>query len=106
MSATDPLAELTSVRKAAVLLASLEPGQAASILRRLRPESAERLRKEMAALGAALTPDVRAVVCGEFYDLSITGPSGAGGSASKHGSTPRQTPVDRQAGRLIEQALS
>ena len=42
------MAELTGVKKAAILLISLEEDKAAEILRRLPPESVEEVSREIA----------------------------------------------------------
>src|SRR5688500_7579905 len=63
-------ADLTGVRKSAILLLSLGQEQASEILRRLPPEAVEDVSREIASLGEiALT--TRREVFGEFYNLAL-----------------------------------
>ena len=63
-------ADITGVRKAAILLLSLDQDEAAEILRRLGPESVEEVSREIASLGE-IPVNIRANVFGEFYNLAL-----------------------------------
>ncbi len=62
--------EITGVRKAAVLLLSLNQDEAAEILRRLPPEAVEEVSREIASLGE-IPMGLRGQVFGEFYNLAL-----------------------------------
>src|SRR3954468_7172328 len=62
--------DLTGVRKAAVLLLSLNQDQAAEILKRLPPEAVEEVSREIASLGE-IAMATRKEVFGEFYGLAL-----------------------------------
>jgi flagellar motor switch protein FliG len=62
--------EITGVRKAAVLLLSLNQDEAAEILRRLPPEAVEEVSREIASMGD-VPMNLRGVVFGEFYNLAL-----------------------------------
>ena len=62
--------EITGVRKAAVLLLSLNQDEAAEILRRLPPEAVEEVSREIASLGE-IPLSMRGSVFGEFYNLAL-----------------------------------
>ena len=70
MAALDRKAELTGVRKAAVLLLTLEQDQAAEVLKRLPPEAVEEVSREIASLGE-ITYNARRTVFSEFYNLAL-----------------------------------
>jgi len=63
-------AELSGVRKSAVLLLSLEQDQAAEILKRLPQEAIEEVSREIASMGE-IAVDMRRDVFGEFYNLAL-----------------------------------
>ncbi len=63
-------AELTGVRKAAVLLLTLEQDQAAEILKRLSPEAIEEVSREIASVSDIPAP-LRTEVFGEFYNSAL-----------------------------------
>jgi flagellar motor switch protein FliG len=62
--------ELTGVRKAAILLLSIEQDQAAELLKRLPPEAVEEVTREIASLGE-VSIGTRRQVFGEFYNLAL-----------------------------------
>src|ERR1051326_376729 len=62
--------DLHGVRKAAVLLVSLDQDRAAEILKRLPPEAVEEVSRELASLGE-IANDKRREVFGEFYSLAL-----------------------------------
>ncbi|MGH7214591.1 MAG: flagellar motor switch protein FliG [Tepidisphaeraceae bacterium] len=64
------MADLSGVRKAAILLLSLEQDQAAEVLKRLGPEAVEEVSREIASLGE-ISLSTRKGVFGEFYNLAL-----------------------------------
>jgi flagellar motor switch protein FliG len=68
IASDDP--SLSGVRKAAVLLLTLDQDQAAEVLRRLGPEAVEEVSREIASLGE-ITVASRQNVFKEFYNLAL-----------------------------------
>src|SRR6266550_748993 len=64
------MAELPGVKKAAVLLVSLDQDQAAEVLKRLPQEAVEEVSREIASLGE-IPVTTRRDVFGEFYNLAL-----------------------------------
>ena len=64
------MADLTGVRKSAVLLLSLDQDQAAEVLKRLPAEAVEEVSREIASLGE-IPIGMRKEVFGEFYSLAL-----------------------------------
>lgn len=64
------MADLSGVRKAAILLLSLDQDQAAAVLKRLPPEAVEEVSREIASLGE-ISITSRRDVFGEFYNLAL-----------------------------------
>jgi flagellar motor switch protein FliG len=64
------MAEATGVRKAAILLLSMNQDQAAEILKRLSPDSVEEVSREIASLGE-IPVNTRKEIFGEFYSLAL-----------------------------------
>lgn len=62
--------ELTGVRKSAILLLSLEPDQAAEIMKRLPRDAVEEVSREIASLGE-IAINSRREVFSEFYHLAL-----------------------------------
>src|SRR5687768_7573326 len=62
--------EFSGVRKAAILLLSLDQDEAAEILRRLPPEAVEEVSREIASIGE-IGLDLRRNIFGEFYSLAL-----------------------------------
>ncbi len=62
--------EVNGVRKAAILLVSLEQDKAAEIMRRLPGEAIEEVSREIASLGE-ISPGQRREVLHEFYGLAL-----------------------------------
>ena len=62
--------EFSGVRKAAILLLSLDQDEAAEILRRLPPEAVEEVSREIASIGE-IGLDMRRNIFGEFYSLAL-----------------------------------
>src|SRR5215208_6841286 len=64
------MAELPGVKKAAVLLVSLDQDRAAEILKRLPPEAVEEVSREIASLGEIPT-NARKDIFNEFYQVAL-----------------------------------
>src|SRR5688572_23413086 len=64
------MAELSGVKKSAILLLSLEQDQAAEILKRLPLEAVEEVSREIASIGE-ITLSTRKEVFGEFYNIAL-----------------------------------
>src|SRR6185295_2424127 len=62
--------EVTGVRKAAILLVSLDQDKAAELLKRMPPEAMEEVSREIASLETISAND-RQMVLSEFYDLAV-----------------------------------
>jgi len=62
--------EINGVKKAAVLLLSLDQDEASEILKRLPPEAVEEVSREIASM-REVSVAVRADVFGEFYNLAL-----------------------------------
>src|SRR3954468_21783236 len=97
-----PTADLTGVRKSAILLLSLGQDQAAEILRRLPPESVEEVSREMASL-TEISLDLRKEVFGEFYNLALANSYISEGGLEYAKSLLRKSLDGEQADRIIKQ---
>jgi flagellar motor switch protein FliG len=64
------MADMSGVRKSAVLLLSLPREEAAEIIKRLTPEGREEVTREIASTGDISLED-RRVVLGEYYSLAL-----------------------------------
>jgi flagellar motor switch protein FliG len=64
------MADISGIRKAAVLLLSLDQDQAAEVLKRLPPEAMEEVTREIASLGE-VDISTRKDVFGEFYSTAL-----------------------------------
>ncbi len=62
--------ELSGVKKSAILLLSLDPDQAAEILKRLPPDAVEEVSREIASLGE-IGIITRKEVFAEFYNTAL-----------------------------------
>ena len=101
MSSTD----LTGVRKAAVLLLSIEPGRSRGIekvLRRLPPEAVEEVSREIASLGE-IPMSTRGSVFGEFYNLALANASTSEGGLEYAKILLRKSLKEEDATRIIRQ---
>lgn len=70
IESAEDVAELSAVRKAAILVLALEQETASAILKGLSRDRVEGISREIAALDRIL-PDVRKSVIGEFYNLVL-----------------------------------
>lgn len=64
------MAELTGVKKSAILLLSLPPEEGAAILKRLSPEMRDEVTREIASTGD-VSLEIRKDVLGEYYQLAL-----------------------------------
>jgi flagellar motor switch protein FliG len=64
------MAELSGVRKSAILLLSLSEAQASEILKRLPPEAVEEVSREIAGI-REIPNETRQEIFGEFYNLAL-----------------------------------
>jgi flagellar motor switch protein FliG len=96
------MAELSGVRKSAILLLSLSQEQAAEILKRLPPEAVEDVSREIASIGE-VTTDVRKGVFGEFYNLALANSYVSEGGLEYAKALIRKSMGDDDANRVIKQ---
>jgi flagellar motor switch protein FliG len=64
------MADLSGVRKSAILLLSLSEAQASEILKRLPPEAVEEVSREIAGI-REIPNETRQEIFGEFYNLAL-----------------------------------
>jgi flagellar motor switch protein FliG len=62
--------EMSGVKKSAILLLSLEPDQAAEILKRLPPDAVEEVSREIASMGE-IPMGIRKEVFAEYYNTAL-----------------------------------
>src|SRR4051794_16962595 len=96
------VADLTGVRKSAILLLSLGQDQAAEILRRLPAEAIEEVSREIASMGE-VPRDVRANVFSEFYNLALANSYLAEGGLEYAKTLLRKSLNSDEASRIIKQ---
>jgi flagellar motor switch protein FliG len=94
--------DLSGVRKAAILLLSLEQDQAAEVLKRLPPEAQEEVAREIASLGE-IAVSSRRDVFGEFYNLALANSYLTEGGLEHAKSLLRKSLSTEDADRLIKQ---
>jgi len=94
--------EVPGVRKAAVLLISLEQDQAAEILKRLPLEAAEEISREIASLNQVAS-GLRRDVFTEFYGLALANSYVAEGGLDYAKALLRKSLKSDEADRLIKQ---
>src|SRR5882672_12235384 len=94
------MAELPGVKKAAVLLVSLDQDRAAEILKRLPPEAVEEVSREIASLGEIPTP-ARRDVFNEFYTLALANSYVSEGGLEYAKSLLRKSLSEEDAKRVI-----
>lgn len=95
-------AELTGVRKSAVLLLSLDQDEAAAILKRLSPEALEEVSREIASLGD-IPVSVRASVFSEFYGQAMANSYVSEGGLEYAKMLLRKALPDAEADKAIKQ---
>ena len=94
--------DLSGVRKAAILLLSLEQDQAAEVLKRLPTEAQEEVAREIASLGE-IPVSARRDVFGEFYNLALANSYLAEGGLEHAKALLRKSLSSEDADRLIKQ---
>ena len=94
--------DLTGVRKAAVLLLTLEQDEAAEILKRLPAESVEEVSREIASLGD-ITLNIRKEVFGEFYNQALANTYLMEGGLEYAKQLLQKTLPEKDAERVIKQ---
>jgi flagellar motor switch protein FliG len=94
--------DLNGVRKAAVLLVSLDQDKAAEILKRLPPEAVEEVSREIASLGEVGNSDRRAVL-GEFYNLALANAYVSEGGLEYAKALLKKSLAEQDADRVIKQ---
>ncbi|MGD0540115.1 MAG: flagellar motor switch protein FliG [Tepidisphaeraceae bacterium] len=96
------MAEITGVRKSAILLLSLTQEQAAEILKRLPPDAVEEVSREIAGIGE-VTMDSRKDIFGEFYNLALANSYMSEGGLEYAKALIRKSLGDDDATRIIKQ---
>jgi flagellar motor switch protein FliG len=94
--------DITGVRKAAVLLVSLTPDQAAEIIKRLPLEAAEEIGREIASINQVTTA-ARQEVFTEFYGLALANSCVAEGGLESAKALLRKSLAGDEADRVIKQ---
>src|SRR5690242_19689174 len=94
--------EMTGVRKAAVLLLSLNQDEAAEVLRRLPQEAVEEVSREIASLGD-IPLNLRGQVFGEFYNLALANSYISEGGLEYAKSLLRKALPEAEADKAIKQ---
>src|SRR3954463_1276890 len=95
-------AEISGVRKSAVLLLSLDQDKAAEVLKRLPPEAVEEVSREIASLGE-ISIAQRKDVFGEFDNLALANSYLAEGGLEHAKSLLRKSLSGDDADRIIKQ---
>lgn len=96
------MADLSGVKKAAILLISLDEDKAADILKRLPPEAVEEVSREIASMGQ-ISHSARREVFGEFYNLALANTYLTEGGLEYAKSLLRKSLSDTDADRVIKQ---
>jgi flagellar motor switch protein FliG len=94
--------EPKGVRKAAILLLSMDQDQAAEILKRLSPEAMEEVSREIASLGD-ISMNTRKEVFGEFYSLALANSYLSEGGLEHAKQLLRKSLSESEASRVIKQ---
>jgi flagellar motor switch protein FliG len=97
-----PTPEQNGVRKAAILLLSMDQDQAAEILKRLSPEAMEEVSREIASLGD-IPMNTRKEVFGEFYSLALANSSLSEGGLEHAKALLKKSLSESEASRVIKQ---
>lgn len=94
--------DMHGVRKAAVLLVSLNQDQAAEVLRRLPPEAVEEVSREIASMGEVPNTN-RKEVLSEFYNLALANTYVSEGGLEYAKALLKKSLSDDDAKRIIHQ---
>ena len=93
---------VTGVRKAAVLLLSLDQDRAAEVLKRLPPEAVEEITREIASVGP-VPASLRKEVFGEFYSTALANAYLAEGGLEYAKALLRKSLPEAEAKKMILQ---
>ena len=96
------MAELTGVRKSAILLLSLSQDEASEILKRLPAEAVEEVSREIASMGDVAVA-ARGEVFGEFYNLALANSYLGEGGLEYAKTLLRKSLSEEDASRVIKQ---
>ncbi len=96
------MAELSGVRKSAILLLSLPQDEAAEILKRLPAEAVEEVSREIAGI-REISNDTRKEIFGEFYNLALANSYVSEGGLEYAKALIRKSLSDDDATRIIKQ---
>jgi len=94
--------ERTGVRKAAILMLSLDQDQASEILKRLSPDAVEEVSREIASLGS-VPVTARKEVFGEFYSLALANSYVSEGGLEFAKALLKKSLASAEADRVIKQ---
>lgn len=95
-------AELDGVTKAAILLLSLGPDQAAGVLKHLQPEQIEEVTRELAGLGI-VQDRLKQDVVTEFYGVSLASATNAEGGLDYAKQILKNSLDSKTADRVLQQ---
>lgn len=95
------MADITGVRKSAILLLTLDKEQAAAILKRLPAEAVEEVSREIASLGE-ISVDMRKDVFGEFYNVALANSYISEGGLDYAKDLLKRSLDDKEAERVIK----
>jgi flagellar motor switch protein FliG len=96
------MAELSGVRKSAILLLSLSEEQASEILKRLPPEAVEEVSREIAGI-REIPVETRQEIFGEFYNLALANSYLSEGGLDYAKALIRKSLSSTDADRIIKQ---
>jgi flagellar motor switch protein FliG len=94
--------EVTGVKKAAILLLTIDQDSAAEVLKRLPPEAVEEVSREIASLGE-IANDSRREVFGEFYSTALANRYLSEGGLEYAKTLLRKALTEQDAERAIKQ---
>lgn len=97
--------DLTGVKKAAILLLSLEQDEAAELLKRLPAEAMEEVSREIASMGE-VSLATRTTVFGEFYNLALANSYLSEGGLEYAKALLKKSLDEKDAERVIKQVTS
>src|SRR5206468_5803463 len=96
------MADLSGVKKSAILLLTLPQDEAAEILKRLPPEAMEEVSREIASMGE-IPVATRKDVFGEFYTTALANSYISEGGLEYAKSLLKKSLSDADADRVIKQ---
>ena len=98
---TEPLEEMSGIRKAAILLLALDPDASSLMLRQLNEKSVEEVTRELASLGE-VKESRRDAVLKEFYDLAVASTWARAGGLDYARSLLLQSLDPKEAQRILD----